>query len=73
MTIEDENACSSLSGRVHYKRLALRGLKAFLQDYPMSKATLHYYGGERRMLQDGVEIVPLEDTRIELPSLLGNK
>lgn len=48
---------------------ALRGLKAFLLDYPMSKAYF-IYGGARRMYQEGIEIIPLDAALRELPSLL---
>ncbi|MGV8123948.1 MAG: ATP-binding protein [Candidatus Xenobiia bacterium LiM19] len=48
---------------------ALRGLRSFLSDYPMCRAYF-IYGGERRMYQDGIEIIPLEDALRELPSLL---
>jgi predicted AAA+ superfamily ATPase len=37
----------------------LRGLKAFLNDYPSAKAYL-IYGGERQMSDGSINILPLE-------------
>lgn len=38
----------------------LRGLSAFLADYPMAGAIL-LHGGPRRMVECGVELIPLEE------------
>ena len=47
----------------------LKGLKSFLNDYPMAKAYF-IYGGKRRMRQDTIEIIPLIDFLKELPTIL---
>lgn len=47
----------------------LRGLKSFLKDYPMAKAYF-IYGGERRMRQDTIEIIPMDDILKELHVIL---
>ena len=49
---------------------ALRGLRAFLQDYPMARTVL-VYGGERELNEDGIRILPLDQALRELPQLLG--
>src|SRR3989339_1324448 len=46
-----------------------RGLKSFLQDYPMSKAYF-LYGGSRRMSEGKISILPVEDALKSLPELL---
>ena len=38
----------------------LSGLKSFLKDYPMARAYF-IYGGQRRMRQDDIDIIPMED------------
>ena len=50
----------------------LRGLRAFLKDYPMAKAYC-VYGGKRRMRQGPIEIIPLECILKALPEILQNK
>lgn len=47
----------------------LRGLRAFLKDYPFAKAYF-IYGGERRLHDEDIEIVPINDVLKELPSIL---
>ncbi|MFQ5503674.1 MAG: ATP-binding protein [Planctomycetota bacterium] len=47
----------------------LRGLSAFLADYPMARALL-LHGGSRRMVEGGVELVPLEEGLRALPDYL---
>ncbi len=47
----------------------LKGLKAFLVDYPVAKAYF-IYGGERRMREGKIEILPLQDALKQLPSNL---
>jgi predicted AAA+ superfamily ATPase len=47
----------------------LRGLNAFLKDYPMAK-TFFVYGGDRRQREGPVEIIPLEEFLRELPSFM---
>ena len=37
-----------------------RGLRAFLKAYPMAKAFL-IYGGERRLRDDNIEIIPIKE------------
>ncbi|MEW6482804.1 MAG: DUF4143 domain-containing protein [bacterium] len=39
----------------------LRGLKAFLKDYPFAK-TYFLYGGERRVYEGDIEVIPIEGT-----------
>ena len=46
-----------------------RGLRAFLKAYPMAKAYL-LYGGERRLREDNIEIIPLKEALLSLASLL---
>lgn len=38
----------------------LRGLRAFLDDYPMARALL-LYGGDRREQRDGIELLPVTE------------
>lgn len=47
----------------------LRGLKAFLKDYPMAHAYF-VYGGERRMREGAIEIIPIKNILPELPKIL---
>lgn len=47
----------------------LNGLISFLKDYPMAKAYF-IYGGERRLRQDDIEIVPMSNALKELSMLL---
>ena len=47
----------------------LKGLKSFLQDYPMSKAYF-VYGGSREMRDGRISILPIEDALRRLPELL---
>lgn len=47
----------------------LKGLKAFLKDYPFAKAYF-LYGGERRMRDGGIEIVPINNALPNLTELL---
>lgn len=44
----------------------LKGLKTFMKDYPMAKGYF-IYGGERRIREGNIEIIPLKDifTRLE--------
>lgn len=48
---------------------ALRGLQAFLKDYPSAK-TYFIYSGKRRMWEGDIEIIPVIETLKELPSIL---
>ena len=50
-------------------REMLKGLKAFLRDYPFAKAYF-IYGGERRMHEDDIEVIPFKDILKELPAIL---
>lgn len=45
------------------------GLKAFLEDYPMAKAHM-VYGGERRMSEGEIDVIPMEEFLRSLPQLL---
>lgn len=47
----------------------LRGLRAFLDDYPMAKAIL-LYGGTRRIQEGNIEMVPIEDFLKNIPFYL---
>jgi len=49
----------------------LRGLKAFLKDYPTAK-TYFIYGGERRMRDGDIEIIPIQTALQELPKILSD-
>lgn len=46
------------------------GLKLFIKDYPTAKACL-VYGGNRRMSEGPIDVVPMEDMLKDLPKLLG--
>ncbi|OGF59341.1 MAG: ATPase [Candidatus Fischerbacteria bacterium RBG_13_37_8] len=46
-----------------------RGLRAFLQDYPMAEAYF-IYGGERYMRDGDITIIPMKDFYQTLPSIL---
>lgn len=50
-------------------RSMLSGLKSFLKDYPIAKAYF-IYGGERRMRDGDIEIVPLNNILKKLPDIL---
>jgi uncharacterized protein len=50
----------------------LNGLKAFLKDYPLAKAYF-VYGGDRRMHDGAIDIIPLKDMIKQLPFILGTK
>jgi predicted AAA+ superfamily ATPase len=47
----------------------LRSLKAFLKDYPTSEAYF-IYGGERRMSEGRIDIIPMEYALKNLPEIL---
>lgn len=48
----------------------LRGLRLFRHDYPMAKAYF-VYGGTRRLTQEHITIVPMEELLCDLPAVLG--
>jgi predicted AAA+ superfamily ATPase len=48
----------------------LKGLRAFLKEYPMAEAAL-IYGGKRRMREGKIDIIPVDECLKELPHLLG--
>lgn len=48
----------------------LKGLKAFLKDYPMANAYF-VYRGSRRMKEGNIDIIPVEDFLKNLPGILG--
>ena len=50
----------------------LSGLKSFLADYPMAKAYLVYMG-DRRLYEDGIELIPVRETLKQLRTLLAGK
>ena len=47
----------------------LRGLKAFLKDYPSAKAYL-IYGGTRRLYEGKITILPVQEALLTLPDIL---
>ena len=47
------------------------GLKAFLRDYPSAKAYF-IYGGDRRMQEAGIEIIPMKQALKDLPGIMSN-
>ena len=47
----------------------LRGLKAFLSDYPMAQSYF-IYGGEKRFFIDNIEIIPFTECLLKLPEIL---
>ena len=51
-------------------RSDLRGLKAFLSDYPMAKGIL-IYGGKQKRHEGIIEIWPITEALLNLPVLLG--
>lgn len=55
------------TGRVFSRLLA--GLKSFLKDYPSAQAYF-VYGGERRLREGEIEIIPMKQALKELPALL---
>lgn len=54
-----------------YTKNDLKGLKAFLKDYPMTKAYL-LYGGNDVFYDGDISILPLEKTLRELATILSN-
>lgn len=50
----------------------LGGLKAFLRDYPMARAYL-IYGGERRMRDGNIDILPIDDAMKQLAAILSRE
>jgi len=55
------------TGKINSTLLA--GLKSFLADYPIAKAYL-VYGGARRMHEERIEIVPVEEMLKDLKAFL---
>jgi len=49
--------------------IQLRGLRAFIKDYPMAKAYF-LHGGRRRTREGPIDCVPLNDALRELPEIL---
>lgn len=47
----------------------LRGLKSFIKDYPEAKAYM-VYGGQRRLWENGIELIPAEQFFRQLPVIL---
>ncbi|MBI4242714.1 MAG: ATP-binding protein [Planctomycetes bacterium] len=50
----------------------LNGLKAFLKDYPMAKAYF-IYGGEKKMSEGKINILPMDHALLNLPEILVQK
>lgn len=51
--------------------ILMRGLRAFLKDYPMAKAYF-LYGGRRRLREGPIDIVPIPTALQELPEILSS-
>jgi predicted AAA+ superfamily ATPase len=49
----------------------LRGLKAFIDEYPMARGIL-LYGGDRVFHIDGIEIIPIVDAMTNMTTLFNN-
>jgi len=49
----------------------LKGLRAFQKDYPGSRAYF-VYGGERRLREGDIEILPIRDALKQLPNILSD-
>jgi predicted AAA+ superfamily ATPase len=47
----------------------LRGLRAFREDYPIAE-TYFIYGGERRLHEGDIKILPLREALVKLPEIL---
>lgn len=45
------------------------GIRAFAEDYPGARCTIAY-GGTKRFVEDGIDVVPLADLLAELPARL---
>jgi hypothetical protein len=50
---------------------ALRGLRAFMRDYPVAQLFL-IYGGDRELNEDGIRVLPVEQALRGLPTLLAS-
>lgn len=61
-----------IKGSDKFSRSDLRGLKAFLSDYPIAKGYL-VYGGDRKMYFDNIEVWPAAEALKSLPDILGIK
>ena len=48
---------------------SLKGLRAFLADYPMARASL-IYGGRRELNEAGIRVLPVDTALKELPDML---
>ena len=59
----------TLLDEVH-RLIELRGLRAFLDDYPMATAFVLYGGVEVRYFE-GITVIPIEQALFRLPELLG--
>jgi predicted AAA+ superfamily ATPase len=57
-----------LSSTIHPKDI--QGLLTFKEEFPDAKLLL-FYGGERRLYVDGIEVIPVRDALSTLPELLG--
>lgn len=58
-----------IKGSNKFSRTDLRGLKAFLSDYPMAKGYL-IYGGDHKMSFGNIEVIPVEQALKNLPNIL---
>lgn len=47
------------------------GLKRFLKDYPQAKAYC-FYGGERRIYEGNITILPIQEALLNLPDIIQN-
>ncbi len=67
---EKEIIAIEIKGSNKIARSDLRGLRAFLSDYPMAKGYL-FYGGNHKMYKNGIEIWPVKEALLNLPKILG--
>ena len=54
---------------MRYTSKDIKNLKLFLKDYPMSKAYL-LYGGDQRFYEDGIQIIPFQETISQIHEIL---
>lgn len=65
----EDNLCAfEIKRETKPRSESLRGLKAFLKDYPAAQAYF-FYGGNRRLKEDGIDILPFAENLPKLASL----
>jgi uncharacterized protein len=50
----------------------LKGLKLFLEDYPMAKTFL-FYGGDKKYYENDIQIIPANEAILDIKNILENK